>query len=77
MTETPQESKVEFYGVLSTEDLIVRRAEIANIINPLWLKLDAIDDELMARHREQRRARTLAPPPAFDSFEHAQPVGDP
>ena len=74
MIEMVSESKIESYGDLSTEDLLARRAEIANIINPLWLKLDAIDDELMARHREERRQRTLATPPVFD-LDHALPAG--
>lgn len=50
----------------SAEELRAKRAELANLINPLWLRLDEIDDELMHRQREERRARILAEPPAAE-----------
>jgi hypothetical protein len=44
------------------EELVARRCELAEQIDPLWQRLDAIDDELMHRRRAERRARLLAAP---------------
>lgn len=49
-------------ATMSADALRQERAELANRINPLWLRLDAIDDELMSRQREERRQRVLTDP---------------
>ena len=50
------------FEILPTEELINRRCELAERIDPLWQRLDAIDDELMRRRRAERRARILTAP---------------
>lgn len=47
---------------LSDEELTARREALAEELNPLWMRLEAIDDELMHRHRQRRRERILTPP---------------
>ncbi|HET7322688.1 MAG TPA: hypothetical protein VFI96_09355 [Longimicrobiaceae bacterium] len=54
------------FEVLPTEDLIARRCELAEQIDPLWQRLDAIDDELMRRRRALRRAQILTAPIAAE-----------
>lgn len=47
---------------LTDEQLMARRCEVAEAINPLLLKLEAIDDVLMHRRRAAQRARIIAGP---------------
>lgn len=47
---------------LPMDELVARRCELAEQIDPLWQRLDSIDDELMHRRRAQRRAQILAGP---------------
>lgn len=47
---------------LSMAELLARREEIAERLNPLWLRLDQLDDEIMHRRRDERRAKLLAGP---------------
>lgn len=54
------------FDTLPTEELINRRCELAEQIDPLWQRLDAIDDELMRRRRAERRARILTAPLAAE-----------
>lgn len=83
MTKNLQERKekswpaiAEGIHAMDTEELLSRREELANQINPLWLRLDQIDDELMARDREIRRQRVLAPPPIEALTDsHIEPAG--
>lgn len=63
-------------SALPTDELLARREEIAEQLNPLWLRLDQLDDEIMHRRREERRSRLLAGPahdfdPAADAAEGA------
>lgn len=63
-------------ATLSTRELLARREEIAEQLNPLWLRLDQLDDEIMHRRREERRERIVAGPahdfePAADAAEEA------
>lgn len=62
---------------LTTEELVARRCELAEQLDPLFMRLEAIDDELMHRRRAERRARILALPPEFacDEPSALQPVG--
>lgn len=56
------ERSIRPLDTLSMEELVARRCELAEQIDPLWQRLDSIDDELMHRQRAQRRARILAGP---------------
>lgn len=50
------------FASLSDEELAAKREALAEELNPLWMRLEAIDDELMHRHRQRRRERILTPP---------------
>jgi hypothetical protein len=54
---------------LSDDELQVRRAELAEAVNPLLMRLEMIDDVVMHRRRAAQRARILAGPVA-DPDEH-------
>lgn len=68
MSPTPAAARIE---TLSEEELYARRQELAEQVNPLLMRLEALDDELMARRRAERRERILAPPPQFDVEEES------
>jgi hypothetical protein len=48
---------------LSDRELMARREEVAEAVDPLLMRLEMIDDEIMSRRRTARRMQIIHGPP--------------